>query len=964
MSYINKKIESQLKNIEVLTTSKKFHELELRFGKLGNFFQSNLGKPVFEKIFNQLMKNEEKIINEIIIDYIFNNHSKYNFLDKRDYNLKQSKFMKKITHEGDFKTPTEDFAFDKYNSIDDEEKYKIEHSLKEKKTTHTKDYTRYSYSLEYEIDILKHGDIELLHKSSKPFETIRFKNRYSRQLNDFLRLDMTIVKTIDPYTFEEIQDEIEYIVEIEIINKSNIEELLKSLQTFSRNIVNQYFNKEEFLFNLATMNPATMEKKDLSKLKKHKYTVTDKADGERIFMIFFDGMVYLYNPKTNQKIYSFPNPTINDKKPVEDTVIDGEYLADDITGKYEYLAFDLLLFRNKDYRDKNLKRRLEVLKYISDKYFPMIKDVESKIKTFYYDDIFENAKKIWENKGTRFTYELDGLIFTPIDQVYTSDKQTIPVLKWKEALSIDVRVEYSFKENFTYFHHGSMNKNNRRPWNLRPHRNLERNPNYYEQFDKEIDHLRWVTNDKDIVNNIDTLNIGKINNGKLFLGMEGAPQTNSEIRPIWSKYDIIEFEYDFELNQWIAIRKRTFDKEKANAKRTIESVVKSIINYISLKELYDLKHKNLENVGALYDETDDTKRRKQWRNFHGFVKGEVYKKTADMIGKRDNYHLELACGKLGDLKKWQKEGYKNILAIDISKDHIYDKRGAVDRLIGAGFKKVDYYYEKDGLKITPIYGDVTKNIRNGNSALTDEDKLKLQKFLDDLPEDFEGFNTIGIMFAIHYLFGTNEGNDKKIYRPLKSQFEGFMKNLTENLRYDGIVMGTYLNGSNMTEEDMSFIHNGDEIYHIEHLLNKPVAKNITYDKFFKKKEINSILIKNEVWGDNVKIAEPQINKDILNMVFKKFNMKPLEENTTFSQHYPRFQKVFKKDLGVGEKKLSFINNTFMFGYINTDKMILELNELLETNIYNKQEIVAYIRENISNGNLDGKVKQIYKVLMK
>ena len=958
MSYISKKIGAQLKNIEVLSTSKKTHEMEVRFGKLGNHFQSNLGKPIFEKIFSQLMRSEEKIKNEIIIDYLFNNKTKFQFLDKRDFDLKKSKFMKKLTYEEKFTSPTESFSFDKYNSMED---YKIEHMLKEKKTTNTKDYTRYSYSLEHDIDINKHGDIELLHKSAKPFELIRFKNRYSRQLNDFLRLDMTIVKNVDPITLEETQDEIEYIVEIEITNKSNETELLKSLDSFIRKVVNQYFNKEDFLFNISTMNPATMEKKDLPKLKKHKYTVTDKADGERIFMVFFNKMVYLYNPKTKETIYEFRNPTLNTPKPVEDTIIDGEYLSD----TNEYLGFDLLFFRYKDYRDKTLKKRLEILEYITKKYFPLVNknDVICKMKKFYYDDIFENAKQIWDNKETRFNYKLDGLIFTPIDQVYTSDKQTIPVLKWKEALSIDVRVEYQFKENFTYFHHGSKNPNSSN-WNLRPHRNVQNNPNYYEQFQKDIAHLRWVSNNPDIINNTNALNIGKMKNGKLFLGMEGAPQTNSDIRQIWNKYDIVEFEYDFKLNQWVAIKKRTFDKENANARRTIESVIKSIINYISLQELYELQHQNLENIGALYDLTDDKIRRKQWRNFHGFVKGEVYKKAADIIGKKDNYHLELACGKLGDLKKWIKQGYKNILAIDSSKEEIYEKRGAIDRLIGAGFKKVDYYYEKDGLKITPVWGDVTKSIKNGDSALSDEDKLKLEKYFADLPEEWEGFNTIGIMFAIHYFFGEmKEGDDKKIWHSDKSKFEGFMNNVRDTLRYDGIVMGTYLNGNNMDEEDMSFVHNGDQIYHIEHLLNKKVAKNIKYDNFFKKKDVNTILISNEVWGPSVRIPEPQINKDILNMAFKQFNLKPLEENTTFSQHYERFQKVFKKDLGTGEKKLSYINNTFMFGYTSTDKMILDVNTLLETNIYNKAELVAYLRENISNSNLDGKVKELYKILM-
>ena len=948
-TYILKKIKSQLENIEVLQQKNTFAELEVRFGKTGTVFNSNLGEDIFRKIFNNYILNNEKITNEIIIDYIFSKKVTTQFLGKTDF---KSKFLKKIIYHEKNKDMTTDFNLKKYNPEKNTEYDSIEYSIKEKKSQYTKDTFRYTYSLENEIDITN-KNTELLHKSNNPYDTIRLKNRYSTILNDFLRLDMTIVKTISPKTNQESKD-LEYIVEIEILKKPiNLKIAMKSLKEHSKNIRRIYFDKREFMFNIATMNPQTMEKKDLSGLKKYQYTVTDKADGERVFLMFFDKEVILYNPKTQQTILKFPNTT-----DLDDTIIDGEYLED----TKEFLAFDMLFHNYKDIRDKFLDKRLQILTTVKDKYFSLFKNITLKMKTFYSTDIFSKAKHLWENRETLFHYELDGLIFTPIKQVYTTDKQEIPILKWKEKLSIDVRIEYNFRENFTYFHHGSKN-NYSKPWNMKPHRNLINKQEYQEQFNKDIYHLRWVSNNKNLINNINSLNIGKINNGRLFLGIEGTPQLNSNIRQMWSKYDIIEYEYDFRMNQWIGIRKRTFDKEKANAYKTIESIIKSLINYISLKDLYDLQHQNAENIGQMYDLTRDTIKRKNWRFFHNFVKNQLYKQVSKVVDTKNNYHLEFACGKGGDLQKWMKNGYTNVLAIDSSKEEIYGKNGIQERLVGLGFKKENHYYIKNGMKITIIWGDITKNVKNGESGLSEMEKLKLYTFFENLPENWKGFNSISIMFAIHYLFGDMIDNDKPWIKN-KGKLEGLTNNIKELLKYDGVVFGTYLNGNNMTEDNMKFIHNGDVIYEIEHLLKNKIRKNIAYNTFFKTKDINTIKISNEVWGKNVKISEPQINKDVLNVVFKKNGLIPVRENNTFSQYYNDFKEVTSKELGKGEQQLSFINNTFMFSYVNLEKIILEINELLEVNIYNKRELLEYLKINIENDELDGKIKQLYKILIK
>jgi len=960
-SYILKKIKAQLETIEVLQQKNKFAEIEVRFAEIKNYFSSNLGPEIFQKIYNKF-NNEEGYHNEIIVDYIFNNKTKFDFLKNDDFNLRQSKFMKKITYKNQFEELTSDFNFENFNMDKNTNYNTIEYSVKEKKTQATKDNFRYSYSLEHDIDMSKRDNDEMLHSSNKPYENIRFKNRYSKKLNKYLRLDLTIVKKVSAVQLKETED-LEYIVEIEIMNIDNKKEMLMSLKQNMKTIRRLYFNKKQFIFNLATMNPATMEKKDLPFLKKYKYTVTDKADGERIFVIIFDGIIYFYNPKTQAIIYEAPNPT-----KITDTVIDGEYLEK----TNEYLAFDLLMFNYKDKRDRFLTERLKVLEEITKNHFPLITKegiADMKMKKFYTEDIFDNAKALWDERKERFHYQLDGLIFTPIEQPYTSDKQEIPVLKWKEALSIDVRVEYNHKQGFTYFHHGTKGLHSK-PWGMKPHRNLLNDPKYFDEFEKDIQWLRWQTTKQDIIKNLGKLNLGKVTLDKkgrenFALGIHGVPQSNSMIRPIWSKYDIVEYEFDFELNQWVAIRKRTFDKEKANAYRTVESVIKSVINYISIDELYELKNQNVENIGALYDLTRDDIKRKQWRKYNNYVKGALFKEVSKIRTNKHNYHLELACGKGGDIHKLIKNGYKNILAIDSSKEEIYGKKGYEDRLEGMGFKKMGYYWEKNGVKFTVVWGDVTENIKNSDSGLSEEDKEKLKSFFDDLPENWEGFDTISIMYAIHYFFGEmEEDKEDKVWKADKGKWEGFMKNIKELLKYNGLVFGAYLNGDNMSEEKMDFVKDGDLMYRIEHLQNKRIPKTITYEKFFNKKKINTIEISNEVWGLNVQISEPKINKKILEISMDNYGLSSIKENNTFEQYYKDFTEETRKELSQDEKRLSFINNTFIFGYINIEQIKLKINDLLEINIYDTKEFVDYLKANIENGELDNKVKDLYNILVK
>ena len=948
--FFAQKLDEILPENQKLEENQIFNEYEFRFFEIGT--KNNLTKENFIKIFNFFKnKKEYEMKNEIIIDSIYSTTTVEEFFKDKEYKklstgrkIWNKKFMKKVTYENIFPDYDENFNIFDYDSTKNKTyKHPVEYMSKEKVTTYTRDHLRLSYSLENNLNdyITENEDnLELIHTLNKPYKLVRFKNRYSFQLDKYWKVDLTMVKHLTPSQYRP-KSEIEYIVEMEMTNLDNIDEMKKSLKKNLNGIYGLYFDLQKYMFSIKPMNPQTLEQKDLVLLKKERYTVTDKADGVRMFLIFGKDFIHLRNPKTEE-----PYLTCDNETGVHDTIIDGEYLKD----TKEFLAFDILFYGSPkrpyaDVRHHNLKKRLGYLENMIRKYLKNLNiEIDLKIKQKkFYDNIYDYSKELWETRKEKFNYNLDGLIFTPIDQEYTDDLDSIkyPVFKWKEKLSIDVRISFSNKMQFTQFHAHAYNK----PWYGDPNYNW----GAFESTDKKL--LCRVKNSK--------LNLGRIGNNKkgmetFYLGLDDYPNANSDLGRINNKTDIVEYEFNLEENRWEAIRLRTNDKEKPNARRTIQSILNGIINYVSLDNIYELKNLKLENIGALYDLTEDNVQRRSWRKFHNYVKGEILKKASELT--ETNYHLELACGKGGDLFKWQKLGYKNILAIDTSSTELYEKNGFKERLICAGFIKKDYYYKKNDMKITIVFGDVSKSLKS--CGMNDEENDKLNEFFKNLSKDFKGFDTIGIMFAIHYMFGEEE-EEGKPWDSKQKKLEGFMNNLKENLKYGGIIFGTYLNGKNI-KDDYTFIHNGKQIYKIEHLLNE--KDNFEkYNDIWKNKKMNTINIENEVWGKDIKIPEPKINNSILDIVFKEFKLENINKNNSFEQYYKDFQKDKNLSLGSEEQELSFINNVFFYSSFNIETFIFNINEHFGFNIFDKKRLIKKLKLDMDDFS-PTQLKFIYKDL--
>lgn len=963
-------------------------ELEIRFGKLfmGNF-NTNVGIEKFKNILNKIDKNGKTYL---IIDWIhrpellkvfnkkfhklvrrqtiekkfdiFENNININNYDHRKFvNIKNKEYF-----ENELEMKIKDLSNLSNNEKNkEEEEYKkrlqylnegntiyLSKSIVGDKKNRTQENLRFSHVIEHIFNVKEHNlnDISNIRIGNIPYSGIRLKKRYSTYINDVWRLDLTIVNKGKLRWMRgiDLDKEYEYQIEIEFDNqiyrkmeiKPSISNMMLSLNNLIQLISNELL---DYNIDIQPLEPHTLEKKDLSLLTSIPYSVTDKADGERMFL-FIDENIYLKNPKTQKFEYEIKNKDNFDN--LKGTIIDGEFLKD----MKSFFAFDIMLFKSEDIRKYNLTKRLEYLNIILKDLNKLLIDFKISSKKFYFDNIFNKAKKLWLSKDNIFPYKLDGLIFTPINEPYSINNK-IPIFKWKDKHSIDVRVEY--KNSFTYFHSysrntyewpDSYNKNiKNKQLNLL---NTLKNKNI-DFFD--IKHSRFVMNiNKGQIFSDDKLLILKSNgnNSKYYLGIPDIvrfiPSTNEEIIP---KYDIIEFEFDMNKKMWIPLRKRTFDKQKPNSYKSIESALIAILQNITIDDIAALQNtNNFVKTAEEYNLTkDNTIERLAFRNFHNYVKRFMITKSICYNNNKHKFLLDLGSGSGGDILKWISAGFTDILAVEpaIIRGHEF-----INRLIKLGFiesnnrftlkinKKTKKLYNPP-INITIIIGDASKNLQSGEAGANNEESKKLLQFFKD--KNFNGFDVISTMFVIHYMF--IDSNMQKN----KNKFENYMKNITDNLKPEGIFMGTYMDGIKINKlinnkNSYSFLHdNNHKFYEISYLNNYNDSISRTYNSFWNK-NIQIMNIYNKLWGDTI-IPEPKIYSNILYMLFKQFNIYSIINNTSFEDLYQNYlnsdlrKYKGKKILTQDEKNLSFLNN-FFFCKFNKNISFTDLNNVCNPQIIN------------------------------
>jgi SAM-dependent methyltransferase len=344
----------------------------------------------------------------------------------------------------------------------------------------------------------------------------RYKQRISLILlddkNEKAQIDLTIIKNGTNPNMLQISDK-SYELEIDYMSNKpsestykmlmdEVEKLKKVLdgtnelltKEESKSIIDNYKKtvyglSTESSNNLYSMQPISAEVTHVIDKIPNKYSVTDKADGEKYQLFIFEDNVYLISNNLNVKKIT------NKVKGLNNTIIEGELIHLIKEKKYLFMGFDCLCFNGKDVRnDPILENRLKYVYDTMSKFNGIYKTTSfegaynlEKQEKYYTNEVekfFQQINKlIKETKDNEIIfhpklfifptggsnsevfmfayllhnsctnsnkvncpYFLDGIIFTGLEQKYTRDKreQKYPIYKFKppETNSIDVYINF------------------------------------------------------------------------------------------------------------------------------------------------------------------------------------------------------------------------------------------------------------------------------------------------------------------------------------------------------------------------------------------------------------------------------------------------------------------------------------------------------------------------------------------
>lgn len=356
------------------------------------------------------------------------------------------------------------------------------------------------------------------------FITYRFKQRVSliieKDSEHNMQIDLTDTKISN--TLEWVaKSKSNYELEVELFASSKlktdyvpklIQEVTNLLKIIQQNnyilaiskkneIIDEYVKLSGSVskYNLEARQAQSIEIQHVTETVMNKYAVTDKADGERHFLMIHDKHVYFISQTLNV-IDSGIKLKTND---YDGTLLDGEYVFIQKHNRYLFLAFDCLFHKGIDVRktvmfmerlekaidvitncfvlkghdgfdyktlpidNEKFKASLEnIMKFYSTELNLYMKNLQHdipiktelpliRVKFFIPahglkdNEIFKYSMIMWNkylNDGDMYAYKLDGLVYHPLTQMYISKQEDSKYLeyKWKppEKNSIDFYITF------------------------------------------------------------------------------------------------------------------------------------------------------------------------------------------------------------------------------------------------------------------------------------------------------------------------------------------------------------------------------------------------------------------------------------------------------------------------------------------------------------------------------------------
>jgi hypothetical protein len=696
--------------------------------------------------------------------------------------------------------------------------------------------------------------------------------------------------------------------------------------------------------NLLFNKPANLSKGNMVTITS-RYSITEKADGVRYLLYITKyGNIYLISNKCGayciyNKYYSYTTNTILNKKKktyksrssstlsdeygtpskfdlttLQETILDGEYIEG-----HGYYAFDCISYCGKlVYKDTLINRLITLNKIITNDLLQRVSryikinifckthiinskhlhlDEKTKLDVSYKsikvsDTFSDDCYKLWTERKIQFpNYELDGIIFTPLDSPYLStdsDSHVLkPIYKWKEDNTVDVLIKYDSSRKIWVFYTG-MSPNTRL---INEHKHYYFNPR--KGNNKHVNHLH---------------------NGQ-----------------IW------EMLWNYTTRQFEPYRLRT-DKLHPNAPLTITGTINIVKDPLYLKEIItNLKdtEADITQFGKLYyqEKGDDKHTRAQaidiqMRNFHNKVKYDLINSLNtiknEKVGKV--FLLDLSCGRGGDINKYLTANVDVVLGIDISGTAINEARERWNNTPKQKKHNKDYYF---------IEADITKDMCKPDLFCSNTESASIYKrFInkygsiprtsirgstsDSINKSIRGlFNIIVSNFAVHYYYQTEVGSTM------------FKRNLKYAASNNGLFVGTLLDGSTLNK-------------HLSNS-NKGILEAKKDNKVFykiDKKSRNEIIVSRIGWDNPIPeplLYEREFVADITKCGFNTVKL------ASFADIYNSDNSIKNKyNLSNGEKLVSFLHKIFIFkrrNDTNTRDTINNLNYISKENGKTKKRII-------------------------
>lgn len=481
LKYIN--IKSTHRNVEHTTTldilyccdqkTNSSHRLTINgIDNINNFIQNNSlfkNNTIFSRQVRTFIGQDKKDKTLLFVNKI-KSQDQFIALDEYDVKIKVS----------EEKSDVEQSVLDELLKLGESAKYMILYRYKQRASLIIEENENYVLRIDV-TDVKRSNNINTIIDSVSNYE---------------LEIDATFKKSVNE---SKLTDVLQKIADVTL----NLEQFLQRSYTLTTNSekINVrkslskliYEDENESYKDLPAMQTTSVEIQHVLDQIPGNYTVSDKADGDRHFLVILNDIVYLISNNLDVKKIK----TLKSKSSEYNlTVLDGEYLYVPRYKKFLFLTFDILFFQGKDVRSlESLKDRLLLVQRTLKDLFDVDMLIGLYTKDYNIDDIYKfhadnikthlnqlnkhlkesddnqviNGKyfifpmtvgalndiyllttllyeSYTDNTELSCPYTLDGTVYTAINQKYTRDlrETKFKTLKWKPVNknSIDFYVQY------------------------------------------------------------------------------------------------------------------------------------------------------------------------------------------------------------------------------------------------------------------------------------------------------------------------------------------------------------------------------------------------------------------------------------------------------------------------------------------------------------------------------------------